>query len=656
MEKRKNPVVILLAVLGGLVLVSICTAVLLGAGALAFFGIVRSDTSDRGPSLPPIVTTVAVPDPEKSPELFPFSSIPGLPIQDVQVEIGVGSPIPVEVVAAGEWPSPCARLVDTYISYVADRQIHIELLSDPGQDCASSGQGLPFSIRIPLNMTQLPAGKYSVNVNGVQSDFDWEFNPDAPQGFFPEFTAAQPGDLDPLTLQDAHIEIGSGAPAAGEPMPVDVVISGDWPQLCSQLAMINTSASGQNIYIEVLATPRQADCPQDLVGLPFALRIPLNMVAMPEGEYTVTINDWQARFTWPPTGEPLPEPFNLNAPMPMRMAYVGHDGNLMLNDLPDFGVRQLTTDAALPTDAEAPILLEYTEPALSSDGRYLAYRRAFGAKQNDGMALDLGLWVMDLETLDAQEIYALSPGGFSWQPGTHLLAYAPELQGGYFSNRPGSLSPEFAEAIKGYDASTGETRDLVPPYGGYAMFNPVWSQDGRFLSFDEVLYMEGRGPLAYFDFASGEYISLEQPLGNYSWSPDGETLAYDSMVYIASGTEFIQTRYRQGGEASDFSADIEPGYASQPAFSPVGDQIAYLTSSHPESGTFTVNVQAYPSGEPRELGSFENIYQLRWALDGSRLIFSAGPYGEQFIVQIDLESGVSSQLTTGMQPTLSSIP
>ena len=411
------------------------------------------------------------------------------------------------------------------------------------------------------------------------------------------------------------------------------------------------------IDISLEATPHDDTCPQDLVGLPFGLRLPLNMVEMPEGEYTVTVNGWQTSFAWPPTGEPAPEPIDLNAPEPFRMVYVGPDGNLLLNDLPELKPRQLTTDAALPQNAEADYLMEYTMPELSSDGRFLAYRRAFGTKQNDGMALDLGLWVLDLETMDPQEIYALSPGGYSWKPGTHLLAYVPELNSGYFASRPGNINPDYAESIRGYDADTGEIRELVSPYGGYAMFNPVWSPDGRFLAFDEVLYIEGRGPFAYYDFTAGEYTSLEQPLGNYSWSPDGETLAYDNMVYIASGTEYIQLRPRQDGEVSDFSADFDPGYASQPVFSPRGDQIAYLVNTgDQDSQIFSVYVQAFPDGEPRELGSFESIYQLEWAPDGSSLVFSAGPYGEQFIVQVNLETGVSNQLSTGSQPTLAVAP
>jgi len=39
----------------------------------------------------------------------------------------------------------------------------------------------------------------------------------------------------PIPLQDAQVEIGIGSP-----MPVEVVLAGEWPNLCSQLAQVRT--------------------------------------------------------------------------------------------------------------------------------------------------------------------------------------------------------------------------------------------------------------------------------------------------------------------------------------------------------------------------------------------------------------------------------
>ena len=57
-----------------------------------------------------------------------------------------------------------------------------------------------------------------------------------------------------------------------------------------------------------------------------------------------------------------------------------------------------------------------------------------------------------------------------------------------------------ATGISAIDLDTGETSLLVEPENGYTLILPTWSPDGRFISFDELIYMEGRGPFAYYDF------------------------------------------------------------------------------------------------------------------------------------------------------------
>lgn len=273
------------------------------------------------------------------------------------------------------------------------------------------------------------------------------------------------------------------------------------------------------------------------------------------------------------------------------------------------------------------------------------------------MSMDFGLWVVDLTTKIAEEVYALSPAGFSWKPGSHLLAYVPELEGQYFTIRGNTPDPAYAKGIMGYDADSGETSELVSPERGLALAGPNWSPDARFLGFDELLYYEGRGPFAYFNFTDGTYTPWEQPLGVYSWSPDGEVLAYDNLTYTPTGDERIFIRSRQNGMVSKFSPDSLQGYAILPAFSPQGDKIAYLVNSgEPDSQRFTLYVQPYPQGEPVALGEFENVYLLEWSPDGTRLYFSSGNWGEQWIAEVNLLTGEWVEFSQGMQPDISSIP
>ena len=59
---------------------------------------------------------------------------------------------------------------------------------------------------------------------------------------------------------------------------------------------------------------------------------------------------------------------------------------------------------------------------------------------------------------------------------------------------------------------SGESSELVKAERGVALYTPIWSPDGRYLGFDELVYMEGRGPFAYYDFEGGQYVAWRTPL------------------------------------------------------------------------------------------------------------------------------------------------
>jgi Tol biopolymer transport system component len=165
--------------------------------------------------------------------------------------------------------------------------------------------------------------------------------------------------------------------------------------------------------------------------------------------------------------------------------------------------------------------------------------------------------------------------------------------------------------------------------------------------------MEGKGPFAYFDFENQQYISWDEPLGNYDWSPDGSQLAYDRLSYTANGTERIFTHPRLDGAEVQVSPDVAQGYAFYPVYSPDGQKIAYLSNpSGPESYVNTLVVQNLETGEVRELGSYESVWYLEWSSDGKALVFSAGPYDSQIVYGYDLVNGVATELAQGSQPTL----
>jgi Tol biopolymer transport system component len=446
-----------------------------------------------------------------------------------------------------------------------------------------------------------------------------------------------------IEISAVSVEIG-----VGSPIPVEVLASGSWPDLCAQVASMSQQVNGNRFEISLSASPADPACPPDPVGIPFRVAIPLNMVNLPPGSYTVAVNDSQTSFEWLTTSaEPLPVE-NLG----LTFTYIGSDGNLWLADASGGPPRQVTSDAILPSASGE--VISYYFPKISADGRYIAVRRDAGESIPEGLHYQFSLLVFNTETGESIPVFEAAgspPAGFDWKPGTRLLAYAIGPDPNYFTGSGPDAS--LATGILAFDLDTGATSLLVNPERGYALIQPVWSPDGSLLSFDELIYMEGKGPFAYYDFAAGEYVAWEEPLGNYTWSPDGSQLTYDRLTYTAQGIERIYSRARLEGMEAQLSPEPEQGYAFCPLYSPDGQQIAYLFNpGGPENQTAQLVVQDLASGERRELGEYETIYSLEWSADGRALVFSAGPYDAQQVYAIDLATGTEIVLAKGSQLSL----
>lgn len=356
------------------------------------------------------------------------------------------------------------------------------------------------------------------------------------------------------------------------------------------------------------------------------------------------------------TEAPTPTAEEVEFPPAMRIAYIGADGNVWVLDTGEGEPRQITTDAITPPmDGTAPDtgMINYYFPAISSDGEMIAYRRDEGTPVESGFDFTFGLWVTDLSTGESREVYDQTPAGFDWKPGTHLLSYGKGVAEAYFAIR-GEVDESLATGITAVNMDTGESRELVAPEGGYALSTPTWSPDGRFLSFDEVAYYEGRGNFAYYDFEAQEYVALGKPLGLYDWSPDGEQIIYDNLTYTATGEERIYISDRQGGEERLLSPDFEQGYAFYPVFSPQGDRAAYFVNLGAiDDSIFHLYVQNLAGGEPTDLGEFESVQSPAWSPGGSALIFSAGPFDGQQVLAVNVSGGSATVLAEGSAPDVS---
>jgi hypothetical protein len=107
--------------------------------------------------------------------------------------------------------------------------------------------------------------------------------------------ALPPETLRPLAVAAVSIDVGVGSPGL-----LEIVASGDWPDLCAQLAQVTSRIDGMDIHVSLYATAANPSCPPDYIGVPFRIAIPLNPVELPQGTYSATVNSVTTSFEWKP--------------------------------------------------------------------------------------------------------------------------------------------------------------------------------------------------------------------------------------------------------------------------------------------------------------------------------------------------------------------
>jgi hypothetical protein len=234
---------------------------------------------------PFIVTSSSGEQPTPEVETLPATGYQPAQVDQVQVDVGVGSPIPVHVTVTGNLPDTCAQIELVQQKQVGSSfEIRISTIPSTAEGCLQDT--LPFRMVIPLNITNLPAGPYTVEVNGVGADFQLETG---------NTTSSQPAvdtviRKDDIQVDSVKVEIG-----VGSPIPVQVIVALNLPNSCAQLGEIRLHRENITFYVRLIADiSERADCRED--SIPFRLEVPLNTVNLPEGPYEVNVNGVTASF------------------------------------------------------------------------------------------------------------------------------------------------------------------------------------------------------------------------------------------------------------------------------------------------------------------------------------------------------------------------
>jgi hypothetical protein len=211
-------------------------------------------------------------------------------VDGVSAEVGVGSPIPVLAEITGTLPDTCAQL-DLVNMKQAGMDVSYELSTVASDQADCLPDPLPFRLRLPISVIGLPGGIYQVSANGVQGSF--ELDTDIPEEAL----------LDPLSLVKEDIEVSNVAVEVGPGSPVSVhaVVDLNLPNSCAQLGELRLQRQEQAFTIRLISyTLEREGCLVD--SIPFRAEIPLNMVNLAPGSYSVNVNGFETSFAWPQEG------------------------------------------------------------------------------------------------------------------------------------------------------------------------------------------------------------------------------------------------------------------------------------------------------------------------------------------------------------------
>ena len=99
------------------------------------------------------------------------NSMPLVQVDSVDILVMESFPVQISAAVSGNLSMPCVQLLDPAVSFMGNTFIVVlaESTSGPGESCIALIE--PFETSIPLDVLDLPAGTYTVDVNGVVSDF-----------------------------------------------------------------------------------------------------------------------------------------------------------------------------------------------------------------------------------------------------------------------------------------------------------------------------------------------------------------------------------------------------------------------------------------------------------------------------------------------------
>ena len=195
-------------------------------------------------------------------------------IESIAIQIMESMPVQVSVMARGLFPDGCTK-TDQIIQEREGTTFLVTITTARPTGAMCTQAVVPFEETFRLDVENLPAGVYTVNVNGVTDTFELTVN----------------NVQKPAEITTGEAPVGSIDIKLLESFPVQasVTIHGNLPDGCTQISHVVQTTDGYNIVLDVFTErPIRALCTQAVV--PFEQTLPLDIDGLAAGTYSVNVN------------------------------------------------------------------------------------------------------------------------------------------------------------------------------------------------------------------------------------------------------------------------------------------------------------------------------------------------------------------------------
>ena len=298
-----------------------------------------------------------------------------------------------------------------------------------------------------------------------------------------------------------------------------------------------------------------------------------------------------------------------------------------------------------PTDGGAPLPMtargtSASHPRFSPDGRYLGFLAARPDEGEDKDDAKTQVWLLDRRGGEAQRLTEVLQGveSFEWSPdGKRLVLLIKDP------------TPEELEAQKHKDAGTKPVREKAPR---------VSVVDRQQIKRDYEGYLDRRRThLHVFDVEGkklAQVTSGDHDDAQPAWSPDGRFLAFVSNRTEDQDTNYDSNVWVVAADNPDKGRTLvqlttNPGEDEEPAWSPDGKWIAYVTNPEPKLLWYaTRHLALLPApaaggakAEPKLLTKplDRNVRSPQFAPDSASLYFRLEDSGEEHLARIPVAGG-----------------